>query len=354
MALPEFLPPSLRYVVCGLNLQSDRPIPDLFPATFERPDVVITFQEHPESFQFGPQTLRYQSNELAISGKPSVRLFEVETPPLYQLVYADGTKFTIDREGSRVWSSWTTESTFEDTLTYLLGPVLGLLLRLHAVTCLHASAIAVDGVAIALTGPGGSGKSTAAAQFSRMGFPILADDIATLDQAGTTFNVHFNVHPGPARLRLWPSSVEHLYGHSEALPRLTPFWEKQYLDLRCADRLFQSTPLPLGGVYLLDSTENLTDGIVEIPRSAAMVRLVRNVYANYLLDESCRQRDFVRIANVMNTVPVRRLPLRHDFARLEQTCRSILADLDQVRSAQRTAQVKSKTHPSFASASFLG
>src|ERR1700687_479146 len=261
MGESDSLPLNSTYFVCGLHVRSERRIPDLIPTESGRADVQITFQEHPESLRFGErQKLRHSSNELAPSGEPAVRLWEISSASLlYKLLYGDGTKFVIDRAGSRVWATWGSESTFEDTLTYLLGPVLGFVLRLRGVTCLHASAIAIDGVAIALMGPGGAGKSTAAAQFASMGYPVLSDDITTLEAAGTLFLVQ----PSPARLRLWPASVAHLYGSPDALPRLTPSWEKRYLDLRTGHQRFQSTPLPLAAIYVLSCPQCPAEEIVE-------------------------------------------------------------------------------------------
>jgi hypothetical protein len=326
-----------------LRVRSDRFIPDLIPAEFDLADVEISFEEYPESARGGSRTLCYTSNGMVLNGEPAVRLFEIGSPSFtYQLVYWDGTEFMIDHAGSKVWATWPDKSTFEDTLTYLLGPVLGFVLRLRGVTCLHASAIAVDGVAIALTGPGGAGKSTAAAQFSAMDYPVLSDDIATLSEAGSSFLVH----PSPARLRLWPSSVEHLYGDSEALPRLTPSWEKQYLDLRNQNRRFQSTPLPLAAIYIISNPRDSADRIVEVPRSAGMMQLLGNVYVKYFLDERFRARDFVRIAAVANTVAVRQLNLRHDFTALEQTCHAILTDVDHLRSGNRQTSISPEvSHP---------
>lgn len=330
MRVSDSSSPSPTYSVCGLLVRSDRHIPDLIPAPaeFSSADVEITFQQHPESSRFEQQALRYSSNQLAPNGEPTVRLWEIASQALlYQLVYGDGTKFVIDQAGSKVWASWASESTFEDTLTYLLGPVLGFVLRVRGLTCLHASAVAIDGVAIALAGPAGAGKSTAAAQFAGMGYPVLSDDVATLEQAGDSFVVQ----PSPARLRLWPSSVEHLYGRADALPRLTASWDKRYLDLRTRDRCFQSTPLPLAAIFVLSNSQAPGEAIEEIPRSAAMMQLLANVYVSYLLDDSFRERDFVRIAKVVNTVPVRRVNLRHDFAALEQICHSIVTDFSRAR-----------------------
>src|SRR5215469_12061521 len=130
---------TLTYSVCGLRVRSNQNIPDLICTECDCPDVEVNFNEHPESRQFDNPIVRYSSNELTASGDPTVRLWEIRSQPMYVLLYGDGTKFVIDADGSRVWASWIGESTLEDTLTYLLGPVLGFVLRLRGVTCLHAS-----------------------------------------------------------------------------------------------------------------------------------------------------------------------------------------------------------------------
>ncbi len=317
------------YLVCGLRVRSDRRIPDLFPADSGPADVAIRFLKRREPKLFDDRrTLVYASNSLAESGESTVRLWQISSPALlYQLTYADGTEFVIDEAGSRVWATWAAGSTFEDTLTYFLGPVLGFVLRLRGVTCLHSSAVAVDGVAIALTGTSGAGKSTMAAQFSSMGYPVLSDDIATLEESGGSYLVQ----PSTGRLRLWPSSVERLFGHPDALPRLTPSWEKQYLDLRTGGRHFQSSPLPLGAIYVLNQRQESAEEISEITGSAAMMQLLGNVYVNHLLDEDLRERDFIRIAKLVNAVPVRKVNLRHDFGMLAQTCHAIARDFRRMR-----------------------
>ena len=330
---PLPLPPSLTYSVCGLTLRSDRCIPDLVPAESSRADVDIRFQDHPECFEFCErQTLRYASKELTTNGEPIVRLWEIASPaPLYRLVYGDGTRFVIDGAGSKVWAAWTSDTTFDNTLIYLLGPVLGFVLRLRGATCLHASAVAIDGVAIALAGVAGAGKSTAAAQFASMGYRILSDDIVTLQES----DAGFCVLSSPARLRLWPPTVEHFYGHADALPRLTESWEKRYLDLRDAGQQVQSTPLPLAAVYLLNDPISPAEDIEDVAQPAAMIQLLANVYVNYLLDDRFRRTDFVRISRLVNTVTIRQVNLRHNFTDLERTCRSVVADSCRVVDSNR-------------------
>ncbi|HEX4784357.1 MAG TPA: hypothetical protein VH350_08440 [Candidatus Sulfotelmatobacter sp.] len=318
------LPPNPAYSVCGLILRSERRIPGLISAESSHADVEIRFQDHPDSLYFHERQIeRYVSKQLTSNGEPLVRLWEIASrAPLYHLVYGDGTRFVIDQAGSQLWAAWTAETTFDNTLIYLLGPVLGFVLRLRGISCLHASAIAIDGFAIALAGVAGAGKSTAAAQFASMDYPILSDDIVMLQESESGFCVP----PAPVRLRLWPPSVEHFYGYADALPRLTSSWEKRYLDLRDVGQQFESAPLPLAAVYLLNDPQTTAEDIEEVAPSAAMMQLLANVYVNYLLDDRYRETDFVRISKLVNTVTIRQVNLRHDFTALERICHSLVAD----------------------------
>ena len=97
---------------------------------------------------------------------------------------------------------------------------MALVAQIRGTTCLHGSAVAIDGMIVALLGPQGAGKSTLAGAFARAGFPVAADDIILLAETETGFLVE----PTYPVLRLWPSSVEILFGHKDALPRLTPGW----------------------------------------------------------------------------------------------------------------------------------
>src|SRR5207244_6105024 len=117
--------------------------------------------------------------------------------------------------------------------------------------CLHASAVAVADRAIALVGLPGAGKSTAAAAFACAGYPVISDDVVALEDHGE----RFLVQPGYPRVNLWPDSVRRLFGSEDALPRITPTWEKRYLPLGQKGHPFASKPLPLAAVYILDSRD---------------------------------------------------------------------------------------------------
>jgi len=257
-------------------------------------------------------------------GRPTRMVWQLGGGEYFHYKYSDGTEFVLDRAGTEVWACWADALTLEDTVTYLLGPILGFLLRLRGFICLHASAVVVGEGVVALVGPAGAGKSTTAAGFADLGLPVASDDVLVLiDQGG-----RFLVQPAYPRVRLWPSSVSALYGEEDSLPRLTPTWDKRYLDLTGEGYSFQSEPLPLSGMYLLGerSDDAPAPFVEQVPAGAGLVALVGNTYANYMLDREMRSREFEVLSRLMTHVPLRGVTPHADIKRLPELCLLILED----------------------------
>jgi hypothetical protein len=319
---------SFGYSVFGLGLLANAPVPGLVAtASHSRIDVRVWLDAMPPRYQRlcqaaqEPWCTRLDRSE---SGEPILRLWKCDGGNYFRLLYQDGTEFVVARRGSQVWARWPAPLTVEDTATYLLGPVLGFVLRLRGVVCLHASAVVIDRHVIALLGPAGAGKSTTAAVFARQGYPILSDDVLALRIQGDAFWVS----PAYPRLRLWPDSVNFLYGTAQALPRLTPNWEKCYLDVRENGHRFQPQPLPLAAIYLLEKrrTEPMAPWIAGVPAPQCLMSLVANTYANYLLDRAMRAREFEVLGQLAASVPLRRVTPHADPAHLPRLCTAILDD----------------------------
>ena len=100
----------------------------------------------------------------------------------------------------------------------MLGPVLGLILRITRRLPLHAGAVAIEGNALALLGPSGSGKSTLIASLLEHGCSLMADDLILVEEEdGLPV-----LRSGQANLRLWPSSLEALDLTASEFPRVFP------------------------------------------------------------------------------------------------------------------------------------
>jgi hypothetical protein len=289
------------YSAFGLSVASDWPIPGLLRHPDPSPpDMCVRLEPRPGSFDVAREKLYYRSSD-DDAGAPTLQVWN--TPGYYRLEYADGTQFILDTDGRRVRVIVAAGSTPEDAATYLLGPVIGFAMRLRGTTCLHAAVVAIGDDAIAIAGPAGAGKSTIAACFSAMGHAVLSDDVAAL----TRRDGSIHVEPAYPQLRLWPDSVAMLYGAPDALPPLTPTWDKRGLCLSQPDA-FQQQSLPLGAVYVLADEHGGNEPIIEeVSGSARMRALLANTYVGYLLDRRMRQQEFDALAHLASIVEVRRV-----------------------------------------------
>jgi hypothetical protein len=261
-------------------------------------------------------------------GEPVLKAWKLMGGSFFRLRYSDGSEFVINHDGTQIWCTWPESLTIDDAAVYLLGPILGFVLRLRGTVCLHASAISIGDYAIALVGPAGSGKSTTAAALAKSGFPVMSDDVLALSDQGCTFMVQ----PSYPHLRLWPASVNILYGKPDALPRLVPggsSWDKRYLDLTEKDYRFQQNPLPLAAIYLLsERAENPTAPLIEsVQAGAGLISLITNTYANHLLDPPMRAQEFKFLNRVISHIPLRRVTPHADPFYLSKLCGVILDDL---------------------------
>jgi hypothetical protein len=314
------------YRLFGLSLKVDRPI----AGVKELPEpAAIEVEFNLAGF---PDWLRHLSQSekvLFFQGEGGVRVWRLAGGKYYHLKFADDCEFISDRAGTSLWAAYPPEVTPEYLDTYLLGPVVGLLLRLRGTICLHASAIAVDNQAIALVGPSRAGKSTTAAAFARMGFAVLTDDITALKEEGHVFLVL----PGDPNLCLWPQSVTYLYGSSDALPLvipdnpLDPDWDKRNLSLTSEGYRFQSQPLPLGAVYFLGARrgEN-APGAEDLIGQAGLLALLANSFGSSLLDPNRRGQEFEVLSRLAAQVPLRQIFPHVDPTYLTRCCELILED----------------------------
>jgi hypothetical protein len=328
------------YRIYGLNLTANISIPGPIAIDIPGSDLPIVnvvlgklpswLTETPSQSKIPPNW--YVSPTTSeLDGKAAVPLFQVwqiDMGQYFYCLYQDGTTFVVSRLGTQIWATWPDDLTLEDTATYLLGPILGFVLRLRGTVCLHASAIVIKDRVVILVGAAGAGKSTTAAAFAQQGYSVLSDDVvAPIDRGDTFF-----VQPAYPRIRLWDTSVRALYGAVDALPRLVPThptWDKRFLDLNQTGYKFQSEPLSLAAIYYLnDRSDNpLCPQIEPMTNREQLVALVTNTYTNYLLDKPLRAHEFEFLSRVVKYIPVRQITPHTDLRRLGDLIETVVNDV---------------------------
>ena len=320
----------------GLCLRTERIIPGLWPVSVETPvDVFATFMgSQPRQPEPDPEARLYASPGRNQQGKPVLSVWKLGDgrKTSYRLRWAYGghhSEFDILDAASRIRVSWSDGLPFEDVVSILIGPVLGCLLRVRGFTGLHASASACRKGAILVIGPKGGGKSTVAAHLCAQGLPVLTDDIAVLQESER----QVLVQPGYPRMRQWPSTLSVLPDlDPEALPRVVSLADKRYVELAPREDgsrwQFHPEPLPLIGVYLLDSPSpaGTAPRIDAMQPADGLIELVRNTYADYMLDREGRARDFALLGRVAKDTPLRLVCRPMGLDSVPRVCQAILKD----------------------------
>lgn len=330
---------SFEYSILGVALRANLAIPGLAEqVSHSLPCIDVRLGESPfrgdEAVLADSAQPIYASCYTIESGEPIFRMWKVADGAYRYIQYHDGMEFWFDRECTRIWCRWTHPLNLEDAGSYLLGPILGLLLRLRGVTCLHGSAVDIGGRAIAFVGPPGVGKSTTAAALGERGCEVISDDVIALSEQqtgkanrdGTRNRLH--VIPAGPYLSLWPESVTMLYGSPEAAPCFSSNWEKRRLGDQGAKVRFANRSLPLGIVYILDARGPEPAPYIEgLDPQAALIGLVGNTCATDIIDAELRAKEFGVLGRLVAGTPVRRVRPHQDPSRLDALCDVILQNV---------------------------
>jgi hypothetical protein len=208
----------------------------------------------------------------------------------------------------------------------VLGPVMGALLYQRGWLTLHASATSSGGAAVAFMADQRWGKSTMAAAMCAHGHHLVADDITAVKNDGD----RPIVSPGYPLLKLWPEAAAAVGENPAALLEIMPNVHKRGLRAR---RESSPEPLPLGCIYVLDQGD--APEIEPLRSQEALIEVVRNTYGRRLFQAVRTGSHLHQCADVINSVPVRRLKRPYSLTALSDVVRLVEEDLAQIASDVR-------------------
>lgn len=156
----------------------------------------------------------------------------------------------------------------------ILGPLFAMLLRQRGLLVLHASCVAIDGVAVAFMTYSGGGKSTLAEALNNRGYDLLTDDVMAIDLSGD----RPMVIPSFPQIKLLPDAAAAIGPAPDTLPLLHSQTPKLAHQL---SQGFLQTPLPLKRLYVLEMGTHLE--IIPLDGQQTFVELLRNSRAVGLL-----------------------------------------------------------------------
>ncbi|MBC3941261.1 hypothetical protein [Sphingomonas albertensis] len=167
-----------------------------------------------------------------------------------------------------------------DVRAYLLGSAMGALLQQRGLLPLHASAVAVDGRAVAFIAPAGSGKSTIAMHLQHRGHRVICDDICAVEVGDGVARLR----PGLRNLKLWRASLGAIARTPDGLEPVLADMDKYRVpvDAPTGDRVFD-----LAAVVLLGWGEE--PAIASLPGAEAVGALIANTFRGQLVAPMGRQ-----------------------------------------------------------------
>lgn len=177
----------------------------------------------------------------------------------------------------------------------IAGSVMSFVLSLRGSTVLHASAVAVDGAALAFIGQSGRGKSTLAAVMCLHGAELVTDDVLVVEPGPPVMAVG-----GATELRLRPAAMPLAEIRADAPRRITT-------DDRLALSLERSPTdrLALAAIVVPSPSREVIEVEVErLPASTALLTMLAFPRINGWSRSDVLTRDFAVLSAVAGGVPV--------------------------------------------------
>jgi hypothetical protein len=183
---------------------------------------------------------------------------------------------------------------------FLLSTGMGALLHQRNIPLIHGSAIGTSKGAVIFAGPSGSGKSTLAAAFFKRGCKVLADEISAIRMSESV-----SVLPGQSSLMLWKDVLAKLSIDSSSLIPVRPHLEKYLFPLAAS---YQSLPLPLRKIYLLETSNGTNCSLVPLRGTEKLGALTSNLYRpRIILDMGLEGPAYSQIVELAARIEVVRL-----------------------------------------------
>jgi hypothetical protein len=238
-----------RATVFGLDLHADRELMFVQTSRARPTGRPLEVSLDPANEPRWPSSAALISDQRLPDGSVNFRI-ERHPEAGYRIWGPPYGEHVLSADGRRLWGS-RREASPAAWQRLLIAQALPFAAVLQGLEVLHASAVSIDGGAVAFAGPSGSGKTSLALELCRRGCELLSDDVLALDPAGALV-----AHPGTPVAAVDRAEAERLraagVGGGEALAGD----ERETVE-RVALR---GEPAPLQAVFLL---ERRTDGPAE-------------------------------------------------------------------------------------------
>ncbi|HVN29288.1 MAG TPA: hypothetical protein VMT64_12415, partial [Candidatus Binataceae bacterium] len=310
----------LRYRICGLSFESAEPFPELTISPQTASDDTVQLRRV-ESLPNAGQFIRPAVAWTLPDGTPT--LTSIKTEGGYLLEFIDLAEFFIDNEGRSVLYQPRPGIPAHSIRHLILDSVMALVLSLRGCAVLHASAVVTPLGACAFAASTGVGKSTLAASFQRLNYPILTDDCLLLESDGAEI---YGV-PSYPNARLRGDSLDLIRTRFDRTLPVAHYNSKR----RVKNGGFAVGRHRLARLYFLERNGAGATGrepmIEPVSGVERLMLALRFMFCLDPHDPAMLVRQFRQLEQLLASVPVAKLIIPNDFAALPRVQAVVLDDL---------------------------
>lgn len=291
------------YQAYGLVLQSDRSI-DIFPICApQSPDVIIQ---------------RGRIDGLIAESQLNTSFANWSASENNLLLTIDDVARYLVRNGNEIWIEPAPDAEDADINAFLISSGLAALLQQRRYLTLHASAVMTEKGAVLFVGRSGIGKSTTLGALCRLGFTMVADDIAAITSDGTV-----KIVPGYPTIKLRGDAVRQ-FGYGAVGRELRLKVDKYAVAVES----FAPDALPVARIFVLDRHDDPEIRIEPLDFSNAFKCLYDFTFRRRFYNGmGLRQLHFEALSNLVKSVDIRRIYRPNDFALIETLAGQIAGQL---------------------------
>jgi hypothetical protein len=291
------------YQAHGLSIESDILFPELLECS----------KNSEISIKYG--NFEYSSKKVLDEGVFRIASHYILTKESVYLVWNNIDICQISKGKEIIVNSQTSiDETFLRAL--ILGPALGILLDQRGRLVLHASAVNMNDGAVAFMGHNGAGKSTTTFSFMDSGYPLIADDILSIEFRD---NIPV-VFPGLPRIKLWPESMEIFDKSMESFPIHPESRKRSYLvDDFC------NQVVSLKHIYVIENKE--TTYLEELNLQEALIELIRNSYCANIFQNSDQATNLEEYAKIVKNVSIKQLNIERSLDKIPEMVNLVEKDV---------------------------
>ena len=210
---------------------------------------------------------------------------------------------------------------------YFLGTVLSLWFERQGIVALHASAVEVEGQAIAFLASNTGGKSSLAATFMQAGYSLLTDDVLLIEQVGS----QLLGRPGYPQMRMWPDHARHFVGNSQ-LEQVTPHIDKRRIPVGASGfGSFCKRQRPLACIYLPVRRNSPQENVIKksaIKGAEALIELIRHSFVGPIVESlGWQSRRLGVLSQLVREVPLFQLQYPDGMEHISRVRQAILDHL---------------------------